>query len=82
MALPAGINVRRNCILGGILQHRLKRVYCSCINARLDFLIATESGKTDILGKALLKRDEVVYAGKSIGQDTIDESGHNLEKQL
>jgi DNA-binding Lrp family transcriptional regulator len=39
---------------------------------KVDFLIATESGKTDILGKALLKRAEVIYVGKSIGQHTID----------
>lgn len=39
---------------------------------KVDFLIATESGKTDTLAKMLLKLDEVVYAGKSIGQHTID----------
>jgi DNA-binding Lrp family transcriptional regulator len=39
---------------------------------RVDFLIATESGKTDLIGKTLLKRDEVIYVGKSIGQHTID----------
>lgn len=39
---------------------------------RVDFLIATESGKTDLIGKSLLKRDEVIYVGKSIGQHTID----------
>lgn len=39
---------------------------------KVDFLIATESGKTDTIAKALLKRDEVVYVGKSIGQHTID----------
>lgn len=39
---------------------------------RVDFLIATESGKTDQVGKMLLKRDEVTYVGKSIGQHTID----------
>lgn len=39
---------------------------------KVDFLIATESGKTGIIAKALLKRDEVVYVGKSIGQHTID----------
>jgi hypothetical protein len=36
------------------------------------FLIATESGKTGQIGKELLKRDEVIYVGKSIGQHTID----------
>jgi DNA-binding Lrp family transcriptional regulator len=39
---------------------------------KVDFLIATESGKTDLLGKTLLKRDEVIFVGKSIGQHTID----------
>jgi DNA-binding Lrp family transcriptional regulator len=39
---------------------------------RVDFLIATESGKTDLIGKTLLKRDEVIKVGKSIGQHTID----------
>ena len=39
---------------------------------KVDFLIATESGKTGLIGNTLLKRDEVVYVGKSIGQHTID----------
>lgn len=39
---------------------------------KVDFLIATESGKTDVIAKALLKREEVIYVGKSIGQHTID----------
>jgi DNA-binding Lrp family transcriptional regulator len=39
---------------------------------KVDFLIATESGKTGLIGKALLKREEVIYVGKSIGQHTID----------
>jgi DNA-binding Lrp family transcriptional regulator len=39
---------------------------------KLDFLIATESGKTDAIGRVLLERDEVIYVGKSIGQHTID----------
>ena len=39
---------------------------------KVDFLIATESGKTGLIGKILLKRDEVIYVGKSIGQHTID----------
>ena len=39
---------------------------------KVDFLIATESGKTESIGKTLLKRDEVIYVGKSIGQHTID----------
>lgn len=39
---------------------------------KVDFLIATESGKTGTIGKELLKREEVIYVGKSIGQHTID----------
>ena len=39
---------------------------------KVDFLIATESGKTGIIARDLLKRDEVIYVGKSIGQHTID----------
>lgn len=39
---------------------------------KVDFLIATESGKTDALAKSLLRREEVIYVGKSIGQHTID----------
>jgi DNA-binding Lrp family transcriptional regulator len=39
---------------------------------KVDFLIATESGRTDVIARSLLKRDEVVYVGKSIGQHTID----------
>jgi DNA-binding Lrp family transcriptional regulator len=39
---------------------------------KVDFLIATQSGKTDLVAKSLLKRDEVVYVGKSIGQHDID----------
>jgi DNA-binding Lrp family transcriptional regulator len=39
---------------------------------KVDFLIATESGKTGLIGKTLLKSDEVIYVGKSIGQQTID----------
>ena len=38
----------------------------------MDFLIATDSGKTDLIGKTLLKREEITYVGKSIGQHTID----------
>jgi len=39
---------------------------------KVDFLIATESGKTGLIGKTLLKKDEVIYVAKSIGQHTID----------
>jgi DNA-binding Lrp family transcriptional regulator len=39
---------------------------------RIDFLISTESGKSVSIGETLLKRDEVVYAGRSVGQHTID----------
>lgn len=39
---------------------------------RIDFLISTESGKTISIAQDLLKRDEVVYVGRSVGQHTID----------
>lgn len=39
---------------------------------KVDFFISIESGKTDLIGKILLKCDEVIYVGKSIGQHTID----------
>ena len=39
---------------------------------KVDFLIATENGKTDSIAKALLKHEDVIYVGKSIGQHTID----------
>src|SRR6185503_17161916 len=65
------------------VQRRRKRLekiltisYTLCLKTfgwhKVDFLIATESGKTGLIGKELLKRDEVIYVGKSIGQHTID----------
>lgn len=58
------------------LEQFLEISYSLCLKPfgwhRVDFLIATESGKTGQIGKVLLKRDEVVYVGKSIGQHTID----------
>jgi len=39
---------------------------------RIDFLISTESGKALSISQKLLKRDEVVYVGRSVGQHTID----------
>jgi hypothetical protein len=39
---------------------------------KVDFLVATESGKTGYIGKELLRLPEVIYVGKSIGQHTID----------
>lgn len=39
---------------------------------RVDFLIATEMGKTMFIARQLIKLDEVVYVGRSIGQQTID----------
>ena len=58
------------------LEKFLTQSYTLCLKAfgwhKVDFLIATESGKTGLIGKELLKRDEVIYVGKSIGQHTID----------
>jgi DNA-binding Lrp family transcriptional regulator len=39
---------------------------------KVDFLLATERGKTTQVANELLKRDDVVYVGRSIGQQTID----------
>ncbi len=39
---------------------------------RVDLLIYTTGGATIELGKELLKRDEVVYAARTIGEHTID----------
>jgi DNA-binding Lrp family transcriptional regulator len=65
------------------IQRRRKRLekiltvsYALCLKTfgwhKVDFLIATESGKTGEIGKELLEHPEVVYVGKSIGQHTID----------
>lgn len=39
---------------------------------QVEFLIATLAGKTMAVGKELLKRDQVAYVARSIGQFTID----------
>lgn len=39
---------------------------------KVDFLIATEKGRTMSIARRLLKLDEVVYVGRAIGQQTID----------
>jgi DNA-binding Lrp family transcriptional regulator len=39
---------------------------------RVDFLISTENGMSVSVGQELLKREEVVYVGRSVGQHTID----------
>lgn len=39
---------------------------------KVEFLLATERGKTTQVAHELLKRDDVVYVGRSIGQQTID----------
>lgn len=39
---------------------------------RIDLLISTGGGETIGIAKKLLDRDEVVYAGQSIGEPTID----------
>ncbi len=45
---------------------------------KVDFLVATERGKTLSVAKQALKLDEVVYVGKSIGQQTIDLHIHTV----
>ena len=39
---------------------------------RVDFFVATEGGKTMMVGNKLIQRDEVIHVGRSIGQQTID----------
>ena len=39
---------------------------------RIDLLIYTGGGSTNMIAEKLLERDEVVYVGKSIGEHTID----------
>lgn len=39
---------------------------------RIDLLVETKNGKTVSVGKDLLKRDEFVYVGRTVGQHTID----------
>ena len=39
---------------------------------RVDFFISTISGKTDDVAKDLLALRQVIFVGKSIGQQTID----------
>ncbi len=39
---------------------------------KVEFLLSTERGKTTQVANELLKRDDVVYVGRSIGQQTID----------
>src|SRR5579862_1221708 len=39
---------------------------------RIDLLIATEGGATITVGRELLKRDEVIFAARTIGEHTID----------
>ncbi|MHB8568228.1 MAG: Lrp/AsnC family transcriptional regulator [Nitrososphaerales archaeon] len=39
---------------------------------RIDLLLYTEGGATMKIGNAMLKRDEVVYVARTIGEHTID----------
>ena len=39
---------------------------------KINLLIYTEGGETMIVGKELLKREEVTYAARTIGEHTID----------
>jgi len=39
---------------------------------KVEFLLATERGLTTRVAETLLKRDDVVYVGRSIGEQTID----------
>jgi DNA-binding Lrp family transcriptional regulator len=39
---------------------------------KVDFFVATERGRTDKVAQELMKLEEAVFVGKSIGQQTID----------
>ena len=39
---------------------------------RIDLLIYTQGGETMSIGKELLKREEVTFAARTIGEHTID----------
>src|SRR2546422_3072202 len=58
------------------LEQFLEIAYTLCLKTfgwhKVDFLIATESGRAGFIGKELLKRDEGIYVGKRIGQHTIE----------
>ena len=57
-------------------KHFLEFAYSLKLNdlgyRRVDMLIYTSGGSTMAIAKKLLKRDEVVYVGQSIGEHTID----------
>src|SRR5437879_12803318 len=56
------------------LEQFLEIAYTLCLKTfgwhKVDFLIATERGRTGIIRKELLKLDEVIYVASSIGQHT------------
>src|SRR2546426_2845912 len=58
------------------LEQFLEMSYTLCLKAfgwhKVDFLIATESGRAGFIWKELFKRGEGIYVGKRIGAHTID----------
>lgn len=73
LGVPATTVQRHRRVLEDAL---LTRTYSLDLNRlgwhRVDILINTENGKTLSIAKQLLKLDEVVYVGRTLGQQNID----------
>jgi DNA-binding Lrp family transcriptional regulator len=66
------IQRRRNHLERTYLEHPYRLDLAKLGFRRVDLLIYTGGGATDAIAHELLKRDEVVSVGKSIGEHTID----------
>ncbi|HZW85537.1 MAG TPA: hypothetical protein VFE91_06540 [Nitrososphaerales archaeon] len=66
------IQRRRKDLERTFLHHAYSLDLTSLGYRRVDLLIFTSGGATDQNGHELLKRDEVVFVGRSIGEHTID----------
>jgi DNA-binding Lrp family transcriptional regulator len=66
------IQRRRRNLERTYLRHTYSLNLTSLGYRRIDLLIYTGGGATDQIAHELLKRDEVVYVGRSIGEHTID----------
>jgi hypothetical protein len=73
LAIPRStIQRRRRNLEQTYLHHTYSLDLTSLGFRRVDLLIYTGGGATDHIAHELLKRDEVVYVGRSIGENTID----------
>src|SRR5688500_4150494 len=66
------INQRRNQLEKDLLVHSCSMNLGIFGYRRIDLMIYTTGGSTLSIAKKLLERNEVVYAGRSIGEHTID----------